>query len=195
MNLILITITQTSIRHCQSAWKPGEFRVLPGFGPGGGAQRKCDPRNINPSVNNECTDVFRRLDTDFGSSSPAVQAKTINNISSMIRRSIHSTGIDPAMAQLNNDQCSFDEDFIDYVLEELIEQPSNSFNHLSSFVAATEASLQFSASLPAIARSSQPVPCSNSNNNSNDITNMTSFENMGFVSGSTIVEGAMSLGR
>jgi hypothetical protein len=98
------------------------------------------------------------------------------------------------MAQPHNDQGSFDEDFLDYVPEELIEQHDNSFNHLCSFVAAAEPSLQFSAGLPAIARSSQPVPCSNSNGNSNDITNMTSIENMGCVSGSTIVEGAMSLG-
>jgi hypothetical protein len=100
------------------------------------------------------------------------------------------------MAQPHNDQGSFDEDFLDYVPEELIEQPDNSFNRLSSFVAATEASMRFSAVLPAIASSSQPVPCSdsNSNSNSNDITNMTSVENTGLVDGSTIVEGAMSLG-
>jgi hypothetical protein len=98
------------------------------------------------------------------------------------------------MAQPHNDQGSFDEDFLDYVPEELIEQPDNSFNRLSSFVAATEASMRFSAVLPAIASSSQPVPCSDSNSNSNDITNMTSVENTGLVDGSTIVEGAMSLG-
>jgi len=80
-------------------------------------------------------------------------------------------------------------------------QHNNSFNHLSSFVAATEVSIQFSAVLPisgsAIASGSQPVPCSNSNSNSNDITsitNMTSFENMELVDGSTIVAGAVSHG-
>jgi len=107
------------------------------------------------------------------------------------------------MAQPYNDQGSFDEDFLDYIPEELIEQPDNSFNRLSSFVAATEASMRFSAVLPmggsAIASSSQPIPCSNSNSNSNSndiisITNMTSIENTGLVDGSTIVEGAMSLG-
>ena len=99
------------------------------------------------------------------------------------------------MAQPHNDQGSFDEHFLDYVLEELIEQPDNSFNRPSSFVAATEASMQFSAVLPAIAGSSQPVSCSNSNSNSNsnDITNMTSVENTGLVDGSTIGDGAMSL--
>jgi len=107
---------------------------------------------------------------------------------------MHSTGTDPAMAQPDNDQGSFDEDFLDYIPEELIEQPDNSFNRHSSFVAATEASMQFSAVLPAIASSSQPVPCSDSNSNSNDITNMTSVENTGLVDGCTIVEGAMSLG-
>jgi len=111
----------------------------------------------------------------------------------MIRRRIHSTDTDPAMAQPHNDQGSFDEVFIDYVPEELIEQPDNCVNRLSSFVAATEASMRLSAVLPAIASSSQPVPCSDSNSNSNDITNMTSVENTGLVDGSTILEGAMSL--
>jgi hypothetical protein len=100
------------------------------------------------------------------------------------------------MAQPHNDQGSVDEDFLDYVPEELIEQPDDSCNHLSSFVAATEASMRFSAVLPAIASSSQPVPCSdsNSNSNSNDITNMSSVENTGSVDGNTIVEGVLSLG-
>jgi hypothetical protein len=99
------------------------------------------------------------------------------------------------MAQPHNDQGSIDEDFLDYIPEELMEQPNTSFNRLSSFVAATEASMRFSAVLPAIASSSQPIPCSDSNNNnSNDITNMTSIENTGFVDGNTMVEGAMSLG-
>ena len=194
INPTFIALTATAIHHCLSAWKTGEFRVPPEFGPGGGAQRKCDTRNINHAVNNVCTDVFRRLDADFRSSSPEVQAKKIDNIRSMIRRRIHSTGTDPAMAQPHNDQGSFDEDFLDYVPEELIEQPNNSFNRLSSFVAATEASMRFSAVLPAIASSSQPVPCSDSNSNSKDITNMSSVENTGLVDGSTIVEGAMSLG-
>ena len=194
INPTFIALTATAIHHCLSAWKTGEFRVPPEFGPGGGAQRKCDTRNINHTVNNACTDVFHRLDADFRSSSPEVQAKKIDNIRSMIRRRIHSTGTDPAMAQPHNDQGSFDEDFLDYVPEELIEQPDNSFNRLSSFVAATEASMRFSAVLPAIASSSQPVPCSDSNSNINDITNMTNIENTGLVDGSAIVEGAMSLG-
>jgi len=46
----------------------------------------------------------------------------------------------------------------------------------------------------AIASSSQPVPSSIHNSNSNDITNMTSVGNTGLVDGSMIVEGAMSLG-
>jgi len=194
INPTFIALTATAIHHCLSAWKRGEFRVPPEFGPGGGAQHKCDTRNINHAVNNACTDVFRRLDADFRSSSPEVQAKRIDNIRSMICRRILSTGTDPAMAQPHNDQGSFDENLLDYIPEELIEQPNNSFNRLSSFVAATEASMRFSAVLPAIASSSQPVPCSDSNSNSNDITNMTSIENTGLVNGSTIVEGAMSLG-
>jgi len=101
------------------------------------------------------------------------------------------------MAQPHNTQGSLDEDFHDYVPEELIEQPDNSFNRLSSFVAATEASIRLSAVLPmggsAIASSSQPVPCSNSNSNSNNMTNMISVENTELVDGSTIVEGAFFL--
>jgi hypothetical protein len=98
------------------------------------------------------------------------------------------------MAQPHTDHGGFDENFFDYIPEELIEQPNNAFNRLSSFVAATEASMRFSAVLPAITSSSQPVPCSDSNSNSNDITNMTSVENTELVDGSTIVQVAMCLG-
>jgi len=130
-----------AIHHCLSAWKTCEFWVPLEFGPGGRAQRKCDTRNINHTVNNACPDLFRRLDVDFCSSSPEVRAKKINDICSMIGRRIHSTGMDPGMTQRPNDRGSFDEDFLDYVPEELIEQPNNSFNRLSSFVAANEASM------------------------------------------------------
>jgi len=47
----------------------------------------------------------------------------------------------PAMAEPHKDQGSIDEDFLDYVPEELIEQPNNSFNLLSGSVAATKASM------------------------------------------------------
>jgi len=183
-----------AIHHCLSPWKIGELRVLPEFGPGGGAQRKFDTRIINHVVDDGCTAVFRRLDADFCSSSSEVQGKKIDNIRRMIRRRIHSTATDPAIAQAHDDQGSFDEDYLDYVLEELIEQPDNSFDCLSSFVAAIEASTRFLAVLPAIASSSKPVPCSNSNSNSNENNNMPSIENMWFVDGSTIVEGEMLLG-
>jgi hypothetical protein len=102
------------------------------------------------------------------------------------------------MLQPHNDHSSCEKYFLDYISEELIEQPNNSCNHLSSFFAATEASLRFSAVLPmggsAIASSSQPIPCSNTNRNSKDITIVNSIENAGLVNGSTIVEGAMLLG-
>jgi hypothetical protein len=194
INPTLIALTATTIHHCLSAWKTGEFRVLSEFGPGGRAQRKCNTRHISHVVNNVSTDVYLRLDTDFRSSSPEVQAKKIDNIRSMICQRIYSTGTYPAIAQPHNNQGSFAEDFLNYVPEELIEQPDNSFNGLSSFVAATEASIRFSAVLPAIASRSQPIPCSNSNSNSNDITKMTCIENTRLVDGSMIVEGAMSLG-
>jgi hypothetical protein len=194
INPTFIALTATAIHHGLSAWKTGKFRVPPEFGPGGGAKRKRDTRNIKHAVNTSSTDVFLCLDEDFHFSAPEVQAKKIDNIQGMICRRIHSTGRDPAMAQPHNDQGTFEEDFQIHVPEELIEQPGNCFNRLSSFVAATEASMRFSAGLPAIASSSQPVPCSDSNSKRNNITNMTSVENMGLVDGSTIVESAMSLG-
>jgi len=198
INPTFIPLTASAIHHCLSAWKTSEFRVAPKFGPGSGAQCKCDARNIKHAVNNACTDVFHRFDANFLSSSPKVQAKKRVTIRSMIRRRIHSTGMDPAMAQPNNDQGSFDEKFLVHVPEEQFEQPDKSFNHCKSFVAATEASMQFSAVQPmggsAIASSSEPIPCSSTNNNCNNITNMTRVENTGLVDGSPIVEGVMLLG-
>jgi hypothetical protein len=145
------------------------------------AQCKCDTTKINHTSSNACTDVFRRPEADFRAFSPEVQARKIDNINSLIYQRIRSTGTYPAMTQPHNDQGSVDEAFHDYVPEELIEQPDNSFNRLRRFVAATEASMPFSAVLPmgrsAITSSSQPIPCSNSNSNSNDITNMTRVEN------------------
>jgi len=198
INPTFITLTAMAIHHRLSACKTDEFRVPPEFGPGGGVQPRCDRRNINQVVNNACTVECCHLDPDFPSSSREDQAKQIDTIRSIIQRRIHSTGTDPAMAQPHNNQGSFDGDLLDYIPEELIEQPDNSFHPLSSFVAATEASMRFSAVLPmggsAIASSSQPVPCSNSNSNSNDITNITSIDNMGLVNGSTIAEGVMVRG-
>jgi hypothetical protein len=101
------------------------------------------------------------------------------------------------MVQPHNNQSSFDENFLGYVLEVLIKQLDRSFNGLSSSVAATEASMQLSAVLPlggsAIASSSQLVPCCNISSNSNNISNMSSIVNMGLLNGSTIVVGVMSL--
>jgi len=203
INPIFIALTARAIHHCLSASQTMKFWVPPEFGPGGGAQRKCDTRNIKHAVNIACTDLFCRLVPDFRSSSSEVQSNMINTIHSMIHRRIYPTGTDPAMAQPHNNLGSFAEEFLDYVPEELIEPPDNSFNHLSSFVPASEAIMWFSAILPmggsAIASSSQPVTYSNSNSDSysNDITSithMTSVENMGLVDASTILEGARSLG-
>jgi len=172
--------------------------VPPEFGPGGTAQRQCDTRHIMHPVNNACTYVFRCLDMDFCFSLPEVQANKIDNICSIIHRWIHSTCTDPAIAQPHNNQGRCGEDYHHCILEELIKQPDNSFNPLRSIFAASEASMRFSAVLPmsgsAIACSSQPVPCSNSNSTSKDITNIPSVENTRIVDGSTIVEAAMSLG-
>jgi len=198
IKLTFIGLTATTIHHCPSACSTDQFRVWPEFGPGGGAYTRSDTRNINQAVNVSSTDVFRHLDADFHSPSQEIQVNEIDNLRSMICRRIHSTGTNPAMAQPDNDQGSFVEDFLNHIPEELIEQRNNSFNCLSSLVAATEASMRFSAVLPmgrcAIASRSQPVPCGNSNSNSNDITNITSVENVGLVDGSMIVERAMSQG-
>jgi len=74
INLTLIAHTAMAIHYCLTAWTTGEIRVVPEFGPGGGAQRKYDTRNINHTVNNACTDVFHHLDVDCHSSSPEVVA-------------------------------------------------------------------------------------------------------------------------
>jgi len=156
--------------------------------------------DVNHTINNACTDVFHYLGADSHSSSPEVEDIKIDTLRSKICGRIHLTGTDPLMAQPHNEQCRFDENFLDYVLEELIEQPNHSFNHLSSFVTATQAAMRFSAVLPmggsAIGSSSQPISCSNSNSNSNcitNITNMTSVGNTGLGDESPIVDCAMSL--
>jgi len=196
ISLTFIALTMMAIHHCLLTWKTGEFKVLPGSGPPGGAQHMCDTRYINHVVHAAPTGVFRCLDVDFGSATSEVDAKMNHNFCSIICWRIHSTGRDLAMAQPHNDEGSIDEAFPDYFMEDLIEQPNNSVICLSSSLAATEACMQFSVVLPmggsAIASSSQPVPCSDRNRNY--ITNITSIENTGFVDARTIVEGVMSLG-
>jgi len=193
-----IALTPMAIHHCLSACITGKIRVPPEFGSGGGAQCKWDGKNITHGVNNACTDVFCRPHLDFWTPLPEVQAKKSNNIRHMICAKIHSTGVDPAMGQSRHDQGCIAEDFLDQLLEELTEQPDNPSFALSSFVAANEAYMRFWAVHPmggsAIAWSRQPIPCSDSPSNSNDITNITSIENPGLVDGSTIVECVTSLG-
>jgi len=195
MNPTFIALTTMGIHHYLSAWATGKFRVLPECGTGGGAQCKCNTRNINQVVSHACTEGCCHLNADFRLSSQEVPNNKIDNICSKIHQRIHTTGMDPAMAQPHKDQGSCDEDFLDSIPEELVQQPDNSFNYLSSFVAATEQCMQFSAvvpmSWPAITSSSQPVSCSTSN--SNIITNITSVENTGFVDWSANVECAMLL--
>jgi len=196
INPTLIALSMMAIHHRPSDCKTGDFRVPPEFGPRGGAQHMCDTRNVDHTVNHACTYLFCRLAVDFCFSSPLVQAKKVDDICSMIRRTIHSSGPDPAMAHLHDDQATFNKDFLHSVTEELIEQPNDSLNHLSSCVATTEASVQFSAVVPmggsAITTSSQLVPCSDTN--SNNIPNIICIENTGLDNGSNIVNGSMSLG-
>jgi len=201
INPTFIVLTKMAIHHCLSDRQAGEFTIPPEFDLWGAAQYKCDTRNIHHMVNNACTDEFHHPNADFLLSLPQVQATKIDNISRMNLRGIHSTGTDPVMAQPHYDQGNCDEDYLHYILEELLEQPDNSFNHLSGDVAATEASMRCSAVVPmgrwAIASSSRPIPCSDSHSNSNGITyitNITSVEYTRLVDGSTTVEGVLSLG-
>jgi hypothetical protein len=113
INPTFIALTATAIYHCLSAWNTGTFRVPPEFGPGGGASHKCNTRKINHGVNNARTAVFPCQNADFRSSSPVIQAKKIDNIPSMIRQGVNSTGTDSVMAQSHNDQGTFDDDFLD----------------------------------------------------------------------------------
>jgi hypothetical protein len=190
-NPTFIAISATASHYCLSAWKTCEFRFTQEFCPGGRAQRKYATRNIHHVANDACRDEFCLLELDCRSSSPELQAKQINNICSMIRQRIDSNGTEQAMVQPSNDQGSVNVNSLDWDPEELLEQPINCSNSLRRFVPAMEASMRFTAVLPmggsAIACSSLPILCSNSNSNSNDITTMTSIENTGLVDGSTFV--------
>jgi len=73
--------------------------------------------------------------------SAEVQVERIGTVCSMIHRSIYPTGMALAMTQPQQHQGTFDEGFHDYILEDLIEQPDNSFNGLNMFVAATDGSM------------------------------------------------------
>ena len=84
------------------AWDTADFRVPTEVGPGGGAKCNCDTTNINHMLNNGCTDEICRLDLDLCSSLPCVHGEKVGNIRSMIHGRIHSTGMDPAMAQPHN---------------------------------------------------------------------------------------------
>jgi hypothetical protein len=133
------------------------------------------------------------------------QDPQFDNGSVWTRTQTWSDGSEPwltlAAAPPHNNQGTFDADFRDYIPEDLIGQSDPSFDCLGSFVAATEGSMWFSTVLLfgglAIANNSQAVPCSDIYSSTNDITcitNMTTIENMRWVDGSTILEGAMSLG-
>lgn len=197
MNQTFFALTSTTIHHCLLAGISAYLRVPPECGPRCGAQAKRNTRPINHVTINGCTDVIDPLDMDFHSSSPKVQATKMDIIHRMFRRRIHSTGTDPGMSKPHNEQRSFDWYFLNYNPEVLIEQPANPFHPLCSFVAATAASMQFSAGLPkgesAIASSGKPVPCSDSNSNSNKITNITRIVKMRFVDGRTMVEDEVLL--
>jgi len=116
INPTFIALTTTAIRCCPSARKTGMIRVLPEFGQQDRVPRQFNTRNINDAVNQAYTALFCHLNMDFRSSSQEFQAKMIDITHSKIRRRIHSTGMDPAIAQPHNHQSSLDEDFLDYVL-------------------------------------------------------------------------------
>jgi hypothetical protein len=154
---------------------------------------------MKQAVKNPCTDVFCRRNLDFRFPPQRFNYKD-GQYPQQDSPKDPLNWYSPSDCTTSQRSGLLDEDFPHNVTGEQIEQPDNSFNRLSSFIAATEPSMQFSAVLPvggsAIASSSQPVPCSNSNSNSNNITsitNMNGMEHMGLVDGSTIGEGAMSL--
>jgi len=207
INWTFVPLTAAVILICLSAWNTGEFWIQSEFGPKGGTHYKCDTRNINHMVDTAWADEFHSLNIDFCTSSPEVEPKKIENIRSMICSRMNSTAMITTMAQPHNDKGTPDQDFLHHLLEELMEQPINSFHCVSIFVAATKASISFTAVLPmygpAITSSSQYVPhcksysksnCKSKSNNIRNITNITSIENTGLVDGSTIVAPAMSLG-
>jgi len=88
INPSFIAITLMGISYCLSALKSGEFWVPGEFGPGGGAHRKWDTKNINDAVIYAYTDVFRSLDADFCFSLPENEEKKIDFVYSMICRRI-----------------------------------------------------------------------------------------------------------
>jgi len=201
MNPMFIALNTTAIHHSLLAKETSQFRVLPEFDPGGGEERKCNTRTITHVVKPACKAQFGSHDSDLYASSPEEEPKQLDNISSFIHWRILSASINPVMAQHPNHQGSFDEDFLEFIPESLIEHLDNSFNHVGSCFAATEASLRFSALLPiggsALGSSSQSVLCSDSNNDTNDVTNIAnvnSVENIWFVDGTKIVIVAMSVG-
>lgn len=158
---------------------------------------------LNHADNNAYIDVFHHLNIDFCAFCPKVQATNMDSIRSMICHWIQSTGPDTAIAQAHNHQGRFDDDFLDDIQIKVTEQYDNSCYRLSSFVATTEARVQFSAGLPMggsiITSSNQSIPCSDSTSTSNsnnitNITNITDAENSELLNGSTIVEFAVSIG-
>jgi len=201
INLIFISLTAPTIHHCLSVYKPGEFTLPPEIGLGGGAQHKYNTRVINHLEMDECGDVFHLLNVNFHSSSPELQANKTDNIRSIIHQRIHSTGIDPVLSQPHHTQGRIDVEFLVYILKKPLERSNKSFKPLSSFIVATESSMQFSAVLPigrlSIASSSQLIHSSNSNSNSSDITNVTKIprvENPGLGGGRTIAKGVILSG-
>jgi len=108
-----IGLTMMAFHDVLSAGQTGESRVPPGFGLWGAAQRKCNTWNIDPSDNHVFRHVFGHLDPDICSSSLDIDTNQIDNIRSIIRQRIHSTGMKPAMGQPYNNHGGLDEDTFD----------------------------------------------------------------------------------
>jgi hypothetical protein len=149
---------------------------------------------IHPG-NDSSTDVFCHPDAHFCFSSADVQTTKIVKNGCNFGGRIHLTGMDSVTAPPQNDLGSYDENFLDYIPEDLIEEPDNSSNCVNSVVAAPVASMRFSAVLPigmsAIPSSNQPIPYSNRNSSQHDNTNIpnfASFQTRGLVNGNTTVQ-------
>jgi len=120
INLTFIAPTAATFHYFLSDWKTVECGLPPEFGPGGGAQRKYDTININYVIDNAYTDVFRHLVPDVHFFTPEVQANQLGSIRSMIRQRIYPTGTHPATMQPHDDPGSLEQDFVNYLMKQLI---------------------------------------------------------------------------
>jgi hypothetical protein len=199
VSLIFFALTVMAMHHCLSAWKIGEFLIPPDIGLGCDAELESETKNTSYAMNNLCPVVFGHHNMHCLSLPPKVEVAEVNNIRSLIHLRIHSTGTDPAMVQPHENLGSIHENLFYFIPEKLIEQSNKTFKHHSSFVAAMEANMHFSAVLPlgwsAIASSSCPITNNDSiSNNITHLTDITHMDNTRLFNGRKIIEAAILIG-